>query len=62
MLLLQADNQHLIPVSATPCSQLLCAGLRSSMTHGIGSVTDIPDLTCDLYSSMIYTEQLWVNS
>ena len=25
------------------------------MTHGIGSVTDIPDLTCDLYSSMITT-------
>ena len=37
----------------TPCSQPLCAGLRSNVTHDIGSVTDIPELTCDLYSSMM---------
>jgi len=38
----------LIPVT-TLCSQPLCAGLRSSVTHGICSVTDIPELTSDLY-------------
>jgi len=52
MLLLQADTRQLIPVN-TPCSQPLCAGLRSSVTRGIGSVTNIPELSCDLYSSMI---------
>jgi len=31
----------------------LCAGLRSSVTHGIGSVTDFPELSCDLNNSMI---------
>jgi len=40
MLLLQGDTRHLIPVSATPCIQPLCAGLRNSVTHGMGSVTD----------------------
>jgi len=39
-------SRHLIPVN-TPCSQPLCAGLCSSMTHGTGSITD----TCALYSS-----------
>jgi len=32
----------------------LCARVRSSVTHGIGNVTDIPDLTCDLYNSMFW--------
>jgi len=30
-----------------------CAGLRSSVTHGIGSVTDIPQLSSGLNSSMM---------
>ena len=30
---------------ATPCSQ----PVRSSVTHGIGTVTDIPDQPYDLY-------------
>jgi len=47
-LLLQADTRHLIPVN-TPCSQPLCAGLRSSVSHGTGTVTDIPDQPYDLY-------------
>jgi len=59
-LLLQADTRHLIPVN-TPCSQPLCAGRHSSVTHGIGTVTDIPDQPYDLYSSMIgYGKQLCV--
>jgi len=33
---------HLIPVSATPCSQGVTR-VQSSVTHGIGSVTDIPE-------------------
>jgi len=49
LLLLQADTRHLIPVT-TPCSQPLRADLRSSVTHGIGSVTDVPEISCDLYS------------
>jgi len=36
---LQADTR------STPCSQ----PLRSSVTHGIGTVTDIPDKPYDLY-------------
>jgi len=47
-LLLQANTRHLIPVN-TPCSQPLCAGLRSSVTHGIGTVNDIPDHPYDRY-------------
>jgi len=40
----QADTR------ATPCSQPMCAGgLRSSVIHGIGTVTDIPDQPRDLY-------------
>jgi len=52
LLLLQADTRHPIPVN-TPCSQPLCAGLRSSVARGIGSVTNITELTSDLYSSMM---------
>ena len=37
------NTHHLIPVSATPCSQPLSALYR--MTHGIGSVTNIPQLS-----------------
>jgi len=47
-LLLQADTRRPIPVN-TPCSLPLCAGLRSSVTHGIGTVTDIPHQPYDLY-------------
>ena len=43
-LLLHADTRHPIPIN-TPCSQPLCPGLRSSVTHDIGSVTDIPQLS-----------------
>jgi len=42
-----------IPITM-PFSQPLCAGLRRYVTHGIcipGSVTDTPELTCDLYYS-----------
>jgi len=35
-LLLQVDTR------GTPYSQPLCADLSSSVTHGIGSITDIP--------------------
>ena len=31
-----------------------CAGLHSSMTHGIGSVTDIPHLCSGVNSSMMF--------
>ena len=31
----------------------MCRGLRSSVTYGIGTVSDIPDQPYDLYSSMI---------
>ena len=44
---LQTGRCKPIPVT-TPCSQPLCAGFRSSVTHGIGSVTDIPEISCDL--------------
>ena len=42
--MLQADTR------VTPCSQPMCAGgVRSSVTHGTGTVTDIPDQPYDLY-------------
>ena len=49
----------------TPCSQPLCAGLRSSVIHGIA---DIPELNNDLNSSMITTApnhiqlEMWANA
>jgi len=37
------NTHHLIPIRATPCSQPLSA--LYMMTHGIGSVTNIPQLS-----------------